>query len=583
MEYSRENNAFKNCVRWYARVSGDRISFAAFLRNYPALMEIDPETNNGTDYNKKSKSLALLEPTIPDALLNERESAFYITKYIPRNGVLEYGSQSNELYNSSVGFTSTVFEGMEIPTDSYGPGIDKIRVKKDAIFLNSAVVTSDIYSDLSSEVPSTWTVLDSIDTIVAEVEEFINGVDPIDRGPELDINRELSIGESDIRYITAIYDRYIETVRYDYHRGTTHHDSFNLSEANPDSQSYVYYILNKGGKLVGDKFTVNVNLSNLTAKNHNNKVYIAYKLLNDDTVRVDSYDKDYLSTHPTITINNFSTYNRILIFTNDKTYGIIKLEGELDTTNIPDFRRINDRLTRFETNRTVKTLNDFSDSETKRIDLDYHIPNPTEVVIDTITNIRTLTFVVLPSNTYVDAINKDGSFAPIFDPKTLSEYTERKEITVENADRIHSLVFSKYNQLHNGAEQSGDITIFSFNVTKTISASTLFESLKNSETVTFIQASYDSNEYYSTFYSGKTKMMLNLENVPSDNRIIDMRGVDDPTMGVRVIHKDADSDTFVDKHMTFTEFKDYMIAHNTLNEVALILDNGELRGINFIK
>ena len=137
--------------------------------------------------------------------------------------------------------------------------------------------------------------------------------------------------------------------------------------------------------------------------------------------------------------------------------------------------------------------------------------------------------------------------------------------------------------MHNGAEPSGITTIFSFDVTKTIPASTLFESLKNSETVTFTQASYDSNEYYATFYSGKTRMMLNLENVPSDNRTIDMRGIDDPTMGVRVIHKDADSDTFVDKHMTFTEFKDYMIAHNTLKEVALILDNGELRGINFIK
>lgn len=584
MEYSRENNAFKNCVRWYARVSGDRISFAAFTRRYPNTNEFTTETTDYSYNNKKSKSLTLLEPVIPDSLLNERESTFSITKYNARNGVLEYRT-GDELYNSSAGFTSTYFDGIDISSNDYGPGVDKIRVQKDSIFLNSAVVTSDVYSDLSSEVPSTWVALDSIDAIVAEVEEFINGNDSIDRGPELNVNGELSKEESNILYITAVYDRYIEATQYDYHRGVARYDSFNLSSANPDNQRNVYYVFNKGGRLVGDKFTVNVNVSALTERVPNNKVYIAYKLMNDETAHVDSYTKEQLATNPSITINNFSTYNRILIFTNDNTK-LITLEGELDTANVPDFRRINDRLTRFETNRTIETLDDFNDSETKTIRYDSRYRNnPTEIVVDSISNISSLTvkFGGIRS-TYVDAINKDGTFTSIFTPEVNPSLdTDIKDLTVNNVDNIHSLVFSKYQELHTGADKVNWIDISTVNLTKTIPVSTLFESLKNSESVTFTQASYDSNEYYSTFYSGKTKMMLNLENIPSDNRTIDMRGIDDPTMGVRVIHKDADSDTFVDKHMTFTEFKDYMIAHNTLKEVALILDNGELRGINFIK
>lgn len=552
MEYSRENNAYKGCVRWYARVSGDRISFAQFARTYPGVVSTVGNRDNSVYRAINIESIKALEPIIPDSLLNDKESSFSLKEYSLSDNTVVPSNSVPDTYLSSIGYVNkNYFSSTDLSNKR-----QNVTISKDAIFLPFGVVTSDKYADLSSKVPTNWVEMGTIDSIKSEVEAFLNGDDTIDRGPMYDFEKLLSDSIYRDNKHQTVYPSYIvDDNPKAYGRKTF---SFNLSQ---DSGNLLL-VKNKGGKLVNNTLNINVNTTQLG----NGAVYIVYKLLNEDVVKSNTYTKEYFSSHPNILISDFDRYDILAAFVNDTNINPISFEGGLDTTSAPDYRRLNDRLTKFATNREVETLdNDFDgiDNIVEKEFLNYKSSeNSIEVVIDGIGGIKDIVIDLDTNNktSYIDAITKDGHFKAVSDSIT-------GPITITELADVHSLVISGFN--YTDEEQlRQSVYINKIKVTKVRTSKDLFDFTQN-KNKQICNKEYD--EYSTNNIIGYAN--LDLSDVPVEKRNLKLDNISNTDMGLRVIHKDENSDNYIDTHMTILEFKKYVLDHITVDQFAVIADD----------
>lgn len=159
---NRRDNLFKDMVRYYAKVSGDKFYMGLVMK---------PAVDSAMTYEESKGALAAnLTPSIPDKLMNDGEGL------IRFGSIYEYGlgyDQSNFLNGID---PSSFTEGANSDITPYG----YMKKKKNNIF--GVVVASDSENDLSSFIPSNWQEFDSIDEVLADIQNW--GVAKLEsRGP----------------------------------------------------------------------------------------------------------------------------------------------------------------------------------------------------------------------------------------------------------------------------------------------------------------------------------------------------------------------------------------------------------------
>ena len=155
---NRTDNLFKDLVRYYAKVSGDKFYIGMVLK--PAA--------DALTYNEDSKPAlaANLTPSIPDKLMNDGEG------FIKFGTMFEYGGIG---YDTS--FLTSMYnldDGGEKKSHGY------MHKKKNNVF--SIVIESDTENDLSEFVPSTWQEFDSIEGVLEDIRAW-GATKPESRGP----------------------------------------------------------------------------------------------------------------------------------------------------------------------------------------------------------------------------------------------------------------------------------------------------------------------------------------------------------------------------------------------------------------
>lgn len=155
---NRTDNLFKDLVRYYAKVSGDKFYIGMVLK--PAA--------DALTYNEDSKPAlaANLTPSIPDKLINDGEGL------IRFGTMFEYGS---------IGYDNSFLTFMySLDDDGERKSHDYMHKKKNNVF--SVVIESDTENDLSEFVPSTWQEFDSIEGVLEDIRAW-GATKPESRGP----------------------------------------------------------------------------------------------------------------------------------------------------------------------------------------------------------------------------------------------------------------------------------------------------------------------------------------------------------------------------------------------------------------
>lgn len=146
---NRRDNIFKDLVRYYAKVSGDKFYIGMALKPYEDSLVIGNDNNTALTAN--------LTPSIPDKLMNDGE------------GLIKIGT----MYEHGFGYDNSNFlNQMDTSIFAEGSGNEKapygyMNKKKNNVF--NVVVASDTENDLSSFVPSNWQEFDSIDDVLADI------------------------------------------------------------------------------------------------------------------------------------------------------------------------------------------------------------------------------------------------------------------------------------------------------------------------------------------------------------------------------------------------------------------------------
>ena len=156
---SRTTNLFKDLVRFYAKVSGDKFYIGVVCKGLQ-----DAIVMNDNDNEIAKRCFTLLVPSIPDKLLNDGEATIKI----------------GTLYTKTTGFSMTNL----IPTnfDEGSEFHDYSVTAKEKFNIFNEMIISDSEGDLGDYVPSTWQELDSIDTVLADIQTWKNTT-PEWRGP----------------------------------------------------------------------------------------------------------------------------------------------------------------------------------------------------------------------------------------------------------------------------------------------------------------------------------------------------------------------------------------------------------------
>ena len=155
---NRTDNLFKDLVRYYAKVSGNKFYIGMVLK--PAV--------DALTYNEDSKPAlaANLTPSIPDKLMNDGEGL------IKFGTMFEYGG---------IGYDTSFLTSMYNLDDGSEKNLhDYMHKKKNNVF--SVVIESDTENDLSEFVPSTWQEFDSIEGVLEDIRAW-GATKPESRGP----------------------------------------------------------------------------------------------------------------------------------------------------------------------------------------------------------------------------------------------------------------------------------------------------------------------------------------------------------------------------------------------------------------
>ena len=157
---NRTDNIYKDLVRFYAKVSGDKFYIGLVVKGAADAIMFG-EDHVGT-------IAANLTPSIPDKLMNDGE------------GLVKFDTS----YEYGLGYDKSNFLGDMVEGD-FSEGSKKYRYwyknkKKNNLF--SECIESDSENDLSEFVPSNWIEFDTIDAILHDIQTWGEAI-PENRGP----------------------------------------------------------------------------------------------------------------------------------------------------------------------------------------------------------------------------------------------------------------------------------------------------------------------------------------------------------------------------------------------------------------
>lgn len=149
---NRTDNVFKDLVRYYAKVSGDKFYMGMVLK--------PSKDSFAFEDDQKAAMTANLTPSIPDKLMNDGE------------GLIKFGS----MYEYGLGYDNSNFLNSlddfsfeESATDDKKPH-GYMHKKKNNVF--SVAIESDTENDLSEFIPSNWQEFNSIDQVLADIQAW---------------------------------------------------------------------------------------------------------------------------------------------------------------------------------------------------------------------------------------------------------------------------------------------------------------------------------------------------------------------------------------------------------------------------
>ena len=285
---NRTDNIYKDLVRFYAKVSGDKFYIGLVVKGAADAIMFG-EDHVGT-------ITANLTPSIPDKLMNDGEGLVkFDTSY-------EYGS----------GYDKSNFLGGMVEGD-FSEGNEKYRYwyknkKKNNIF--SECIESDSENDLSEFVPSNWIEFDTIDAVLHDIQTWGEAI-PENRGPLYSlytIDEANRYGAYSIEDIYPQIDFEAGTITDEYHRipdayhvkryAGTGTITITSDTVSPNSKVYVlYYHMSSGHDWVNHVEEVTF-VGNTATINYNGGTHSEYGT-NDEAIIMLSHD---LIGHVNVTV-----------------------------------------------------------------------------------------------------------------------------------------------------------------------------------------------------------------------------------------------------------------------------------------
>ena len=256
---NRTDNIYKDLVRFYAKVSGDKFYIGLVIKDAADAIMF------GEDY--VDTITANLTPSIPDKLMNNGE------------GLVKFDTS----YEYGLGYDKSNFLGNMTDGD-FSEGSEKYHywyknTKKNNLF--SECIESDSENDLSEFVPSNWIEFDTIDAVLHDIQTWGEAI-PENRGPLYNLHTIDEANMHGLYSFEAIYpqiDMEASTVTDEYHRipdvyhvkqyGGTGTITITSDTVSPNSKVYVlYYHMSSGHDwadhveevtFVGNTATINYN------------------------------------------------------------------------------------------------------------------------------------------------------------------------------------------------------------------------------------------------------------------------------------------------------------------------------------
>ena len=445
MEYSRENNAFKNCVRWYAKITGDKVYFSVIaVKGSDVGLYFE-------DSNKKEvmrKSLIAATPVLPIELLNDGETLLQLYQYEVDKDSNKLKVTNGAIYNSTDGLLSDSF------IKSYTYTKNNIHIDKNLIFTIPSMVISDSLDDLSTVVPSDWVVLNSIDDVVRDITNLMVSDDIVDRGSPVNLNSIFSTKISS-EVIPSLNDVYImvldiekDTIIRDM-GGYGLYELYNLSNTTGSNTTKTIQISNAGGKLPNDRITFTINESEYISEPQTEPLYIVY----ETTLGERGYKKysaqQIVDLNKKITISDFNNYRKILLVSLGEYYISIDDGAVLELDPDKDFRRLSDRLSKYGLEKEVhnfvekddrfytgKIYDDIKLTNGKLIEIPLDEKVLNEISI-TATGGDSLHGGSIPRELYVDILTKDGN---TIEGVVFHDYGET--LSIKDPTNVKSLLIS---------------------------------------------------------------------------------------------------------------------------------------------
>lgn len=235
LPFNSTSNMFKDLVRAYAKITGDRIYVSMVTKYHDDLNQFQVDHHNNSQYIESVNNCKL---HLPNEFLNDGEINFNGKSVMP-------GGVSFTAIDDVVG----IHAGAK--RDS---GLNDARFKAEFFTVESSVV-SDTYNDLTQIVPATWEVKESLDDIITEVNQWLSTPDAIpSRAPKKVIDFA-NIPEGD--NLTETY------VTFDPSNATDIDLERNVGGA--DIGNYRVFNLDKPNLFVGNTMKIKFKIANVVA------------------------------------------------------------------------------------------------------------------------------------------------------------------------------------------------------------------------------------------------------------------------------------------------------------------------------
>lgn len=285
---NRTDNIYKDLVRFYAKVSGDKFYIGLVVKGAADAIMFG-EDHVGT-------ITANLTPSIPDKLMNDGE------------GLVKFDTS----YEYGLGYDKSNFLGSMVEGD-FSEGSEKYRYwyknkKKNNLF--SECIESDSENDLSEFVPSNWIEFDTIDAVLHDIQTWGEAT-PENRGPLYNLH---TIDEANMYGAYSFEDIYPQidmeasTVTDEYHRipdayhvkrySGTGTITITSDTVSPNSKVYVLYYHMSSGHDWADHVEEVTFVGNTATINYNGGTHSEYGT-NDEAIIMLSHD---LIGHVSVTV-----------------------------------------------------------------------------------------------------------------------------------------------------------------------------------------------------------------------------------------------------------------------------------------